>query len=443
MERETIATRRDIAAVRSDIAGVSAQLAQLRQEIGGNFAAVHQRNKRADDRQRQTQSQVTLQGAFNGLAIDAASMGIMLGLLLASQAYTNAIDSMPGWMRKAIPYGDHIVEQADPMPESKQVYAFSSPADNLKKGNVIEGYEVSSEMGWRYVFGAKDWHEGYDLATPVGVPLHAVLPVEVTCLSEAQSGGGGIAAIYQVGTERHKWLHLNSCTPGFHETGSQFATTGNTGRSTGPHLDYRVEDVNAGYVKPYANVLRLTLNPNADIATFNHDFESSDASTLTDDEIICAIGNSEGTRGNDCSPNPAYFGHSDPGNGVWNLGTFSYQHGASSPEEADNIWLGNLRTQEKIYQDKAIAKFGEPLSKEALISVLDAHTQSPLAADSFINNLPTAKPNPAQIIDARSQSFINPATGALEAPGLGNSMENVKADQTRRTNEILEQINKE
>jgi murein DD-endopeptidase MepM/ murein hydrolase activator NlpD len=439
MERETVATRGDIEAVRADLAGINAQLAQLRIEVSGNFGVLHQRNRKADDRQRQTQSQINLQGAFNGLAIDAASMGIMLGLLLLSQAYVNAIDSMPQWMKNLIP-GGQLLEQAEPLPESKQVFAFSSPADNLKKGNVVEGFEVTSEMGWRYVFGAKDWHEGYDLATPVGTPLHAVLPVDVTCLSEAQSGGGGIAAIYQVGTEKHKWLHLESCTPGFHETGAVFGTTGNTGRSTGPHLDYRVEDVNAGYVKPYANVLRLTLNPNAEIPTFNHDFGSTDASTLTDEEILCAIGRSEGTRHTDCQPNSAYYGHTDPGNGVWNLGTFSYQHGASTPEEADKIWLGNLRTQEKIYQDQAVAKFGEPLSKEALIAVLDGHTQSPAAAADFVGHLPSAKPNKDQIIEARSQSFIGP--NGLNAPGLGNSMERVKADQTRRVDALMEQLNK-
>jgi hypothetical protein len=32
-----------------------------------------------------------------------------------------------------------------------------------------------------------------------------------------------------------------------------------------PTLDYRVRDEAAGWVKPYVNVLRLTLNPEADI----------------------------------------------------------------------------------------------------------------------------------------------------------------------------------
>lgn len=443
MEKQTVATRGDIEAVRSDIAGLSQQLAQFRSECGQQFGAVHTRNRKADHRQRSTQAQITLSNTLNGLAIDTAAQLIMLGVLFASQAWVNAVDSMPGWLRKTIPYGEVLLEQPEANPESKQVFAFSNPGQNLKQGDVVEGYPVTSEMGWRYIFGAKDWHEGVDLGTPVGVPLHAVLPVEVTCYS---TGGGGLHGEFTVGTERHMFIHLQDCTPGFHDTGSVFATTGNSGsRTTGPHLDYRVHDDAAGeWVKPYTNVLRLALNPNADLPTWeSKDWESSDASTLTDDEIICAIGNSEGTRDpGTCEPNHNWHGHTDPGNGVQNMGSFSLQsyHGATSPEHADQIWLGVLRTQEKIFQDRAIAKFGQPLSKEALIVALDAHTQSPKAAADYVRHLPSATPNMEQMIEARSQSFIGPS--GLDAPGLGNSMARVQADQRRRVTEVMESLNK-
>ncbi|MDB9527937.1 hypothetical protein PN498_18230 [Oscillatoria sp. CS-180] len=43
-------------------------------------------------------------------------------------------------------------------------------------------------------------------------------------------------------------------------------------------------------------------------------------------------------------------------------------------------------------------------------------------------------------MQARSRSFIDPHTGNLYAPGLGNTMDGVRYDQLRRTDEVLEQI---
>jgi lysozyme len=261
VEHETTVTRADIDALRRDLAGIAHQLAASRAESRQHFGTLHTRNHRADHRARATQYQVELQGVLNGVVVDLATWGAMLAVLLLSQLYVNTVANLPDWMRDLIPG----VEQADPPPASKQVYAFSRPGQNLRKGDVVEGFEVTSGVGWRVVFGSQDWHEGYDLATPEGTPLYAVLPVEVDCLSASDSGGGGIGAVYRVGTEEHIWLHLSQCTPGYHATGSVFALTGNTGRSTGAHLDYRVRDEAAGWVKPYVNVLRLTLNPEADI----------------------------------------------------------------------------------------------------------------------------------------------------------------------------------
>jgi hypothetical protein len=50
-----------------------------------------------------------------------------------------------------------------------------------------------------------------------------------------------------------------------------------------------------------------------------------------------------------------------------------------------------------------------------------------------VTHLATHDPTPEQIVEARAKSYIDPATGALDAPGLGNSMVNVEADQHRRT----------
>ncbi|MBE9160669.1 glycoside hydrolase family protein [Nodosilinea sp. LEGE 06152] len=225
--------------------------------------------------QADTERKVSATAAWNDLKFDAITWLTLLSIILASQVYVSAVRNAPDWLKAMLPGLEQPAADGSApagQPESKQVVAFSRPGELLRKGAPLEGtpYTISSTVGWRHVFGAKDWHEGYDVSTPVGTPLYTVLPVEVQCLTEAQSGGGGIGAAYTVGNERHLWLHLASCTPGTYSSGEQFATTGNTGRSTGAHLDYRVKDMASGeWVRPYADVLRLTLNPDAAIAQAN------------------------------------------------------------------------------------------------------------------------------------------------------------------------------
>ena len=76
----------------------------------------------------------------------------------------------------------------------------------------------------------------------------------------------------------------------------------------------------------------------------------------------------------------------------------------------------------------------------ALAAALDLFNQSPEAATDFVEHLSTANPTEAQIIEARSRSYVNPATGRLDAPGLGNDAQQVEADQARRTGEVVESL---
>jgi hypothetical protein len=154
----------------------------------------------------------------------------------------------------------------------------------------------------------------------------------------------------------------------------------------------------------------------------------------SDDLLKRAIGRAEGTRNPDGTPNRAWHGHTDPGNRKHNLGSFSYQHGASSPDEADQKWLAVLRKAEPEIQGQAIAKFGQPLSKAALIAALDAYTQSPDAGKRFVPHLATADPSPEQIVSARAAAL---AESRRVFPG---GPMNVPADQRRRVNRLLEQL---
>lgn len=175
--------------------------------------------------------------------------------------------------------------------------------------------------------------------------------------------------------------------------------------------------------------------------------------TLTDlfngnsDSIVAVIvGNAEGTRRPDGGANQAFYGHTDPGNGVWNLGTFSYQHGANSPEEADAKQLNRLKRQAQIMQQKASDK-GLRLTLEETLNGIDLANQAPQAvidAEGYIDWLAKAhamgKRDGEAILWARVQSFINPQTQQWDAPGLGNTPDRITRDQQRRMEAITNAI---
>ncbi len=299
----------------------------------------------------------------------------------------------------------------------------------LSEGDRIAGYEVSSDYDLARVHpvtGTIEPHSGIDIATPTGTKLIAPTVIEVRCWYDT-NGGGEVAEVSPAVGEPMKMLHLSTCVDGHYKPGDIFALTGNSGLGTGAHLDARRSDKaepSQQDIEPYLTG-KLPERPESE---------------LSDRALVCSIGAAEGTRDEDCNPTAAYRGHIDPGNGAENLGSFSYQHGASSPAEADRRQLARLRHAENDLQAQAEAKFGQPLSKPALGVALDLWNQSPVAGESFVEHLPFANPTGEQIVKARTQSYVDPATGRLDAPGLGNRLEQVEADQARRTGEVLHQL---
>ncbi|MGC1307824.1 MAG: peptidoglycan DD-metalloendopeptidase family protein [Phormidesmis sp.] len=305
----------------------------------------------------------------------------------------------------------------------------SSEAETyLSEGDTVAGYVVSSGYNLERVHpvkGTVEPHYGIDLATPTGTKILSPEQISVVCWWDAQ-GGGEVATITMRDGQQFQLLHLSSCLGGSFPQGITFARTGSSGLGTGAHLDVRRMDKTEPTkedVEPF-----LTGKPSLPL--------------LSDRELTCSIGAAEGTRNSDCQPNRYYNGHIDPGNGANNLGTFSYQHGAPSPEAADRRQLVRLREAEKRIQAQADQKFGRPLSKESLASALDLWNQSPEAGNDFVRHLPSPAPTMAEIIEARSRSYIDPQTGVLDAPGLGDA-EAVEVDQTRRTKAIDSQIERE
>ncbi|MFQ4135910.1 hypothetical protein PGN35_006275 [Nodosilinea sp. PGN35] len=166
----------------------------------------------------------------------------------------------------------------------------------------------------------------------------------------------------------------------------------------------------------------------------------------SDSLVAWAVGSAEGTRTPNGAINPAYFGHTDPGNRVWNMGTFSYQHGAKTPAEADQKQLARLQNQGDVLRQRAL-KHGLNLTLEETLNGLDLANQSPLAAIGrvgYIERLAEAKANGYEgaeaIVVARTRSYINPNTGRWNAPGLGNTEPSIRRDQQRRANAVAQAI---
>ncbi|MEM6426279.1 MAG: hypothetical protein AAF728_14145 [Cyanobacteria bacterium P01_D01_bin.128] len=162
--------------------------------------------------------------------------------------------------------------------------------------------------------------------------------------------------------------------------------------------------------------------------------------------VARAIGSAEGTRTPGGDYTRWFRGHVDPGNQAWNLGTFSYQHGASSPEEADHKQLARLQRQVKTIQQKAEAR-GMVLDLAQTLNALDLANQSPLAAlgrNGYMTQLKKAldegKTGDEAILWARTYAYFDFDKGRWNAPGLGNTLHGVNRDQQRRMNAVASAI---
>ena len=158
--------------------------------------------------------------------------------------------------------------------------------------------------------------------------------------------------------------------------------------------------------------------------------------------VAKAIGSAEGTRTPAGHRTSAYYGHIDPGNQAWNLGTFSYQHGAPTPEDADERQLQRLQAQTQVLDQKANIH-GLRLTIEEKLNGLDLANQAPSAAlgrGGYLEWLSQAHrmgmAGSEAILWSRTRSFLDPDTQRWNAPGLGNTVASISRDQERRMRAI-------
>jgi hypothetical protein len=103
---------------------------------------------------------------------------------------------------------------------------------------------------------------------------------------------------------------------------------------------------------------------------------------------VTILGAAEGTRNLDGSPKAAYRGHTDPGNGKTNRGSFSYQdQKVASPEEADRLQLQALAGTRAAYEKAARDAGLDPNDPLLATTYFDVFTQSKRAAEEFRKRL--------------------------------------------------------
>jgi len=107
----------------------------------------------------------------------------------------------------------------------------------------VENGVVTSGVGWRvdpFGSGKPVFHRGIDIAVPIGTPVRAVGRGQVV-FSGDHRGHGNTVIIEHANGDRTLYGHnslIKVSSGAFVESGAIVAFSGNSGRSTGPHVHF-------------------------------------------------------------------------------------------------------------------------------------------------------------------------------------------------------------
>lgn len=357
------------------------------------------------------------------------------------------------WMRQAVRAVKNVGTQGTQTQGTFMSPVAEATLEDLIAYQPLEGQSFGPKTGndrWYGPHGGVDFDctaFGMEPNSCAGLDVRAMLPgevIEVTAIATSANGDAYRVVVLAEdwnGPVEHRYVHVDSLTVAVGdrvELGQTIAKIAPTDSvSSGVHLDIKIWRAGDWYDPQvyFQEALDMTVAAQDLVTT---------GSELSDELIQKAIGAAEGTVDwETLEPDADYHGHPDPcvknntcpGRGE-NKGFFSYDKG-KTPEEANQLQMVRLRDAETRIQQQAIAKFGTKLSKAAIANALDLWNQAPLAGEDFIRLVASADPTPQQIIDARVKAYYDPATGRLNAPGLGNTRLAVIEDQRRRTGAVL------
>jgi len=119
-----------------------------------------------------------------------------------------------------------------------------APAAHAVRTLPVDG-RVTSGVGWRldpFGSGRTVYHHGVDISVPVGTPVHPTQQGYVLFAGPLKNYGYAVAIAHGEGYISLYGHNSEVCVqPGqWVETSTIIARSGNTGRSTGPHVHYEV-----------------------------------------------------------------------------------------------------------------------------------------------------------------------------------------------------------
>ncbi len=131
-------------------------------------------------------------------------------------------------------------------PTTTYVYVGTTPrpktASTGKYAWPTSSHKITSDYGWRYIFGEKDWHQGIDIGAGYGSTIKASDGGKVTFAGWKGTYGKLVIVTHDNGDQTY-YAHCSTIVVDKGDKvykGQKIAEIGSTGRSTGPHLHFEI-----------------------------------------------------------------------------------------------------------------------------------------------------------------------------------------------------------